>query len=91
MVGNQVLFKVADYITGWTNFRPLNKEMLEYLAVAHGCPTLLSSATVNNTSLVRICETVCVPREEVAVLLMDADRPNIYLQLRETVRCLSIG
>jgi hypothetical protein len=34
--------------------------------------------------LVRLCKAFSVPREDVAVLSMSPDRPNIYIQRRVT-------
>jgi superfamily II DNA helicase RecQ len=82
---------VCDPLTGWTNIRQYDKSVFEYLTAAHQCPMLLSSGTVSEASLSRICENICVQREDVVVLQMSADRPNIYQQLRVCDKSLSIG
>ena len=83
--------QTADPQTGWTTIRPLGPDVFQYLAAAHACPLLLSSATVSEASLGRICENVSVAREELAVLYMSPDRLNIFQQVRQIRRTLSIG
>ena len=38
----------------------------------------------------RLCQAFSIGREEVAVLSMSTDRPNIYLQRRVTKKALSL-
>ena len=39
----------------------------------------------------RLCQAFSVQREEVAVLMMSANRPNIYMQRRVTRTALTLG
>jgi hypothetical protein len=41
--------------------------------------------------LERISESFGVPRQEMAVLTISSDKPNIYQQMRVTKKALSIG
>ena len=86
-----VVFQVSDPLTGWTEFRPFHADTWRHLSTAHNCPFLWSSATCGEGMLGRLCEAFGVPREEVAVLTMSVDRPNIYLQRRVTSHALSLG
>ena len=83
--------QICDPLTGWTKFRPIDPEIFQHLSAAHGCPFLLSSATVNEESLCRISDTIMVDRKEVMVLQMSGNRPNIFFQNRIFKDCLSIG
>ena len=85
------LFQVTDPQTGWTEFRPFHPETWLHLTIAHNCPFLWSSATCNEGMLVRLCKAFSVPREDMAVLSMSPNRPNIYIQRRVTKRALSLG
>jgi superfamily II DNA helicase RecQ len=82
---------VTDPATGWTDFRPFDPQIFQHLRAAHSCTFLWSSATCGEEMLNRICEVFSVPREEVAVLCMSSDRPNIFMQRRITKKALSLG
>ena len=78
-------------MTGWTEIRPFFPETWLHLSTAHGCAFLWSSATCSEGMLGRLCQAFSIGREEVAVLSMSTDRPNIYLQRRVTKKALSLG
>ena len=82
---------MSDPLTGWTNIRPFHPDLWLHLSAAHNCCFLWSSATCNDAMLERICEAFTIQREEVAVLQMNIDRPNIYQQMRPTKKAFSIG
>ena len=83
--------QVSDPLTGWTEIRPFHPDLWLHLSTAHSCPFLWSSATCGEAMLMRLCTAFGVLREDVAVLSMSVDRPNIYIQRRVTQRALCLG
>ena len=82
MQGNDSLSKIQR--------RPL-KEPTAHLAAAHRCPFLWSTAKCSERLLEGIAEAYEVLREEMAVLVMSPDTPNIYQQRRVIKSAISIG
>ena len=76
---------------GWAGFRGYHSELWRHLAAAHRCPFLWSTATCSERLLEEIAEAYEVPREEMAVLVMSPDTPNVYQQRRIIKSALSIG
>ena len=82
---------MADSQFGWTGFRPYDKNLWQWIALAFpNTPYLLSSATLNTSSLDWIKASLDIKKEEVRVLSTGPDRPNIYYQTRKLASSLSI-
>ena len=87
----EYFFQVADPKTGWTEFCPFHPEIWLHLTTAHNCPILWSSATCSEDILRRLCQAFSVPREEVYILQMSTDRPNIFIKKIVTKKALWLG
>ena len=83
--------QISDPKDGWTSIRPFHADVWLHLSTAHNCPFLWSTATCSDAMLKRIGDAFGVPREEMAVLVISCDTPNIYQQRRITKKALSIG
>ena len=86
-----IFSQVTDPLDGWVDFRPFHTETWTHFAIAHKCIFLWSSATCNDCTATRICGAFDILRENLFVLQMDGDRPNIFHQRRIASRTLSIG
>ena len=81
---------MADPKFGWAGFRPYDRSLWRYLALAYpNTPYLLSSATINTESLQRITESLDIEDQEICVLSMSCDRTNIFQQIRKLKQTLS--
>ena len=70
---------MADSQFGWTDFRPYDVNLWQWIAISFpDTPYLLSSATINTDSLERIKSSLDIKGEEVRVLSASLGRPNIY-------------
>ena len=82
---------MADSQFGWTDFRPYDVNLWQWIAISFpDTPYLLSSATINTDSLERIKSSLDIKEEEVRVLSASLDRPNIYYQARKLSASLSV-
>ena len=82
---------MADSQFGWTDFRPYDENLWQWIGISFpGTPYLLSSATINSESLERIKTSLDIKGEEVRVLSGSLDRPNVYYQARKLSASLSV-
>ena len=82
---------MADSQFDWTDFRPYDVNLWQWIAISFpDTPYLLSSATINTDSLERIKSSLDIKEEEVRVLSASLDRPNIYYQARKLSASLSV-
>jgi len=75
--------QVLDGVFGWTGFRPsYANSTWQWLTAAFDPKLLLSSASLSEESLVRVCATLGVQRGNVKVFFKHPQRSNIYQQIR---------
>jgi len=76
--------QVLDHLFGWTGFREsYGRNTWNWLVAAFKPRLLLSSASLSEESLGRVCGTLGISRAEVKAFYKDPSRANVYQQVRE--------
>ena len=83
--------QVMDSENGWTSFRPYVPQTWNFLRANYRKPFLLCSATMEESSMKRIMESISIDRSKVKILYKSPDRPNIYQQLRVYEKPLDVN
>jgi len=83
--------QVMDSENGWTTFRPYVPLTWNYLRANFRSPFLLSSATMEEDSLMRIAESLYMARVDIKTVFKNPDRPNIYQQRRVFRETIDVG